>query len=318
MKLYYIKISLSLALLVFGMASCLKDKAFEDQKIQSTNPEQTFKIIEMKIAANNAKNFVSLAYDNSNNDTTVELVPIHLSTPGGAPEDINVTLVLKPELVQQYNTDNDASFAVPTAVTIVNPNNIVTIPKGSNTGYLKVKFKPVDLIGSDWAFGFAISSVDKQGYTISGNLGSGVVAMLIKNKWDGTYSVTGNLVDVVNPGLSSVPGDPYPFTVELQTTGANSVVMYANDAHAFGHLIATGSYYGVFEPVFTFDPAANKVVSVVNKQGQPASNGRSAQIDATTDNKINADKSIYVKFFMNQSGSRRTTFTDTLTYVGPR
>lgn len=181
MKLSYIKITFSLALVSLGMTSCLKDKPYDDQQIQSTRAEQTIRIIEMKIAATDASNFVNLGYDDSNKDTTVDLVPIQLATPNGAPEDINVTVSLNPQLVDDYNTASGDSYNVPASslVSIVNQNNIVTIPKGSNTGYLKVKFNPSALAGNDWALGLAITNVDKAGYTISGNFGSGVVAISI-------------------------------------------------------------------------------------------------------------------------------------------
>jgi len=182
MKLSYIKITLSLALVSLGMTSCLKDKPYDDQQIQATRPAQTYKVIEMKISATDASNFVSLTYKNSNNDTTVNLVPINLATPNGASEDINVTVSLNSQLVDDFNTANGVSYKVPssTLVSIVNQNNIVTIPKGSNTGYLQVKFNPANLAGGKWALGFAITSIDKTGYNISGNFGSGVVVIKIK------------------------------------------------------------------------------------------------------------------------------------------
>jgi hypothetical protein len=319
MKLYYIKLTLSIALVSFGMASCLKDNAYEDQKIQSTRSEGTPKIVEMKIAANNSKNFVSLAYNNSNNDTVVDLVPINLATDDVAPEDINVTLELKPNLVQVYNDSNSTSYEVPSAfVTIVNPGNVVTIPKGSHTGYLQVKFKPSNLIGKDWAFGFAIASIDKAGYTISGNLSSGVVGILIKNKYDGAYSVDGTLIDLLAPGNSSTPDGPYPFKLELHTTSASSVVMWTKGNGEY-HLIAGNSVYGEFSPVFNFDLATNKIISVTNFYGQPSpGRGRSASIDASGANVYNTDKSIDVKYLMRQNGTLKATFDEHFTYVGPR
>jgi hypothetical protein len=319
MKLYYIRISLSLVLVSLGMAGCLKDKDYDDGKIQSTKPGGNQSIIEMKISATNTKNFVSLAYNNSNNDTTVNLVPITLAS-GTAPEDLHVTLDLKPELVKIYNDSNDTEFDVPTTSLVTIVSNVVTIPKGANTGYLQVKFKPSNLIGLELAYGFAISSVDKPNYIISGNLGSGVVAILIKNKFDGIYEVTGHLEDAINPSLNSTSDGPYPFNVEMRTTGANSLAMYSPDAGAYGHLIF-GSYYGSFSPNITIDPTTNKITSVVNYFGQPSSNGRSADqlTGANINNVYNAtDKSIYVSFVMIQGGGVRTTFTDTLTYKGPR
>jgi hypothetical protein len=197
------------------------------------------------------------------------------------------------------------------------PNNVVTIPKGSHTGYLKVKFKPSAIIGQDWAYGLAITSVDKSGYIISGNLGSGVVAILIKNKWDGKYKLNGTLVDLVSPALSSTPDGPYPFDVELHTTSGTSVAMHVKDGYY--HYIGGNSLYGEFSPVFTFDPATNKIISVTNYYGQPsATRARSADIDPAGANIYNADKSIDVKYIMKQSGALRSTFDEHFTYVGPR
>ncbi len=306
-----------MAIASFVMAGCLKDQPYEDQEIQSNRPEGTPRVIEMKITATNTRKFVSLAYDNSDNDTTVNLVPINLATADVAPEDINVTLELKPDLVQAYNDSNHTAYSIPSAslVSIVNP--VVTIPKGSRTGYMQVKFKPSALIGREYAYGLAITSIDKPGYNISGNLGSGVVAILIKNKYDGRYEVDGTLIDAINPALSSGPDGPYPFEVELRTTGANSVAMWVSGID-YGHLIGGNSYYGSFSPNFIIDPATNKIVSVTNYHGQPSGNNRSAEIVATGANVINADKSIDVKYVMKQAGATRTTFDEHFTYIGPR
>jgi hypothetical protein len=316
MKLSIIKSILIFSSFSLGLAGCLKDNAYEDQKIQSTRSKGSPQIIEMKISANNATKFVSLAYNNSNNDTVVDLVPITLATSGPAGEDINVTVEVKPALVEEYNDANHTTYEVPPSslITILNPT--VTIPKGSNTGYLQVKFKPSAIIGKDWAYGLAISSIDKAGYTISGNLGSGVVAMLIKNKYDGKYTVDGTLVDLAAPDLSSTPDGPYPFEVELHTTGAASVKMYVK-GEGYLHLIGGNSAYGEFSPQFNFDLTTNKIISVTN--GEPSPNRkRSGEIDPSGANVYNADKSIDVKYFMNQSGALRTTFDEHFTYVGPR
>ncbi len=124
---------------------------------------------------------------------------------------------------------------------------------------------------------------------------------------------------MVNPALSSVPGDPYPFEVELKTTGPTSVGMYVPNLN-FAHLIATGSYYGNYGPIFNFDEATNKIISVTNKFGQPSpGNARGAEIDPTGINTFDpATKTINAKYFMLQGGSVRTKFDDKLTYMGPR
>jgi hypothetical protein len=317
MKLYYIKVSLSLAIASFAVAGCLKDQPYDDREVQSTRPDGSARVIELKISANNTRNFVSHAYDNSNTDTVVDLVPINLATADVAGEDIKVTLEIKPELVDAYNTTNHTGYSVPPSslVTILNP--VVTIPKGSRTGYMQVKFKPSSIIGQELAYGFAITSIDRPGYNISGNMGTGVVAILIKNKYDGIYEVDGTLVDAINPALSSGPDGPYPFEVELRTTGANSVAMWASGID-YGHFIGGNSYYGSFSPNFIIDPATNKITAVTNYHGQPSGNNRSAELDPAGANMLNADKSFDVKYVMKQAGATRTTFDEHFRYIGPR
>ena len=191
MKLNYIKVTCSIALVSFGIVGCLKDNAYEDQEIQSTRSEGSPKIVELKLTANSSRNFVVRTFANSNNDTTFELIPVNLATSDVAPEDINVTVVVDSNVVNKYNTDNSTAYFNPTSsmYTVVNPT--VTIPKGSHTGYLKLKIKSSDYLGKDWALGFKISSIDKEGYTISGNMNWSVVALVVKNKYDGEYHAAG-------------------------------------------------------------------------------------------------------------------------------
>lgn len=191
MKLYIIKSALLLSLVSLSLTGCLKDDAYEDQEIQSTRSEGSPKIIELKLTANSSKNFLLKTFANSNNDTTFEAIPVNLATPDVAPEDINVTIAVDTNVVNKYNTDNSTAYAKPTSsmFSLVNPT--VTIPKGSHTGYLKVKLKSSDYLGNDWGLGFKITSVDKPGYTISGNLNTSVLAVVVKNKYDGAYHSSG-------------------------------------------------------------------------------------------------------------------------------
>ena len=261
-----------MALVSLGMAGCLKDKDYDDGKIQSTTPGGNQNIVEMRISANNTKNFVSLAYSNSNNDTTVNLVPITLVT-GNAPEDIHVTLDLKPDLVKVYNDSNGTQFDVPTTSLVTIVSNVVTIPKGSNTGYLQVKFKPSNLIGLELAYGFAISSVDKPNYVISGNLGSGVVAILIKNKYDGIYHATGHFAhpssprDIDEEKEEVITASGNSVTKELGDLGSgtkivitinpdNSVTITPGEGTS-GTTAAVGNFIDVTRPEYnnTYDPA---------------------------------------------------------------
>src|SRR5882672_5735728 len=152
---------------------CLKDKEFDDGQIQSVhNTGATIKPVEIKLTASSTDNFLAQSFDLVNKDTTIDLVPVNLATSDPAPEDIQVTLTFDQTLLDTYNDDNGTDYSIPDPSLYVLSNGVVTIPKGQHTGYLQLTFNPANYIGVDYAFPFVISSVDKQGYTISGNLKS--------------------------------------------------------------------------------------------------------------------------------------------------
>ncbi|WP_315814646.1 BT_3044 domain-containing protein [Paraflavitalea speifideaquila] len=102
-------------------------------------------------------------------------------------------------------------------ITVLNAGGVVTIPKGSNTGYLQVKFKPSSFLGGSWALAYQISSVDKTGYTISTNLKTAIIPIIVKNPYDGVYHAFGHFEH------PTVPRDFDIDEMELSTVNANTV-----------------------------------------------------------------------------------------------
>jgi len=242
MKRYITQLLFISSLLCIITTGCLKDDDFDNGSIQSVHTTgPLIKPVEIRLTANDATNFLVLAVDNSTSDTTVDLVPIRLATDGTAPEDLHVTVILDSNLVNNYNTANATDYATPASsmFTIVNPE--VIIPKDSNTGYVQIKFKPSDFLGGSWALGFKISSVKESGYTISGNLSTGITSIVVKNQYDGTYQSTGY---VYHPSAPRSIG----LTKRLSTVSANSV------ACDFGDLGGAG-----YVALLTIDPVTNKV-----------------------------------------------------------
>jgi Domain of unknown function (DUF1735) len=331
MKLNKSKIVLGCLLLSILMTGCLKDKEYDNGSIQSVrNSVGDQKVVEIALTTTSTVNFLQISLNATPNDTTFNLIPVTLASVNGAPEDINVTLVPNPALIGNYNANNGTihELAPINLYSITNPASsdgtgyVVTIPKGSNTGYLKIKIKPTNFLGVDYALGFQISKIDPSGYLISGNLREGIVAIGIKNKYDGEYILSGTFNDVLAPANNPTgPGDPYPYHMYLITASANSNVMYI-PAGGFFHLIAGGAVYGEFDPIFTFD-ASDKIVAVTNYYGQPsATRFRSGAIDPTgaalNQNQLNPDKSIDAKYILLQSGVLKANFLEHLQYVGPR
>ncbi|OQP66751.1 DUF1735 domain-containing protein [Niastella populi] len=314
-------ISGAMALVLTAGTGCLKDK-LSDDGLTNPNISGSPGIIEIPgtLEAKTSFNKSIVSIPNSSKDTTFDVVFVRLAADQPAGEDITVQLELDQQLLDDYNDTAETHMVQPPASVYAfdNSNLTVTIPKGARQGSLKMKVVPADLASGEYGFAFKIKSVSNSAYRLSGNFNYSVTSVGVRNKWDGVYEITGSLVDLVNPALSSVPGDPYPYEVELRTTGPTSVGMFVPGLD-FAHLIAGNSYYGAYGPVLTFDEATNKVISVTNYFGQPSSNNRSGQIDPTGINAYDpATRTIDVKYFLIQAGSVRTTFDDKLVYTGPR
>ncbi|MDB5230800.1 MAG: hypothetical protein JWN76_1605 [Chitinophagaceae bacterium] len=321
MRLLSIKPVFVILLSAFAFSSCLKDKDYDNFAIQSVHSDADQKFVEIKLSAGAAENFLSISIAASNKDTIMELVPVNITSAAPAAEDIKVTLVQNDKLVADYNNLNGTAYMVPTNTMFkVQDGGIVTIPKGQHTGYLKIKFKPSDFLGGDYAIGYSISSVDKTDYKLTANLNNGIVAIVIKNKYDGHYRVTGTFKDLSNATFTG----RYPMDVYLITQDGTSVAMFDNAIGTYAHSFLNAgstSYYGSFSPQFRFD-ATDKVISVVNAYGQPSGNGRSGELDLSGVNKFNpATHNIDVSYLMLQPSvvtPYRTSFNEHFEYLGPR
>lgn len=297
MKLHYIKSNLILILLLSLITTgCLKDKDYENGSIQSGSGGSgaNIEVISLGITVSDTSNFLQAAYALSNNDTTVNLVPVELGGLNAASQDIHVTLAQNDKLVQNYNDSNGTDYVNPGAnISIVNP--VVIIPKGSRTGYLQVKFNPKDLLKGNFAYGFVITSVAEAGYTI-GNLNHGIVAVGPKNKWDGIYKSAG---EFIHPAFGDIIWDNSKgLTQVLVTSGVNSVKTTP--------IYTSATSFGV-ELDITINPD-NSLIEVFNGVTTPTPN--SDHYDPTT-------KTFYVSgSYVGGSGAR--VYKATYVYKGPR
>lgn len=285
-------------------AGCLKDKDFDNGSIQSVHTNgSTPQVIEIRLTALNTSNFFILAVDNSTSDTTVDLVPINLATASPASQDIHVTVSLDSTLVDAYDTANATDYAAPSSnmYTIANP--VVTISKGSNTGYVQIKFKPSNFIGADWALGFRITAIQESGYTISGNLSTGITAISVKNQYDGVYNAFGYFV---HPSV----GGPFNTNTTLFTSGPNSVDMANGQPYSSGTL-------GVYPRLTVGAAIANGVYAVTVTDPTASLPLFTAPVEAGYVNKYDANvKTFYINYGYTTSAPREAT--DTLVYIGPR
>lgn len=273
MKLSIRSTSLLTLIISWGMASCLKDKNFDDGLIQSVhNTGDQFKMIEIKVSASSSNQFLTLSLDPSNKDTTLNLIPVNLSTPGPATEDIQVTLVQKNSLVTDYNNAQGTDYQVPPAsmFTLVNTGGVVKITQGSNTAYLQLKFKPTDFLGGSWALGYQIGAVDKPGYTISSNLNTGIVSIVVKNQYEGNYHATGyfqhptapraidqdEYISTINANSISKPLGDLGVNINI-TINANNTVSIAPGSGTSGTTASVAAMSGDGTYNNTYDPATH-------------------------------------------------------------
>jgi hypothetical protein len=316
MKRFSINIALILPALSFLFTSCLKDKEVDEGRI-GIKPNAGQKILEI---AGNPNGFINVDLVGSAKDTTVTLVTVRLASESPAQSDIQVTLVQDPSMLTAYNTANGTNYQVPPASTYQIPSMVATIPKGQREAILTLKAIPNNLFSGTYAFGLRIASVSDPSVTISGNFGKQIVALTIRNQWDGIYSVeSGSVQRYTAPGApeaagglnGSVAGNE---DVVLATVGTFTVQFMTTPYGPVGLRWAKGSNSGVsgIENLrATIDPATNQVTmfSLVNTT-LANWEGKENRYDPAT-------RTFYLNFRWNPTANRRE-YSVVLKYKSPR
>ena len=266
----------------------------------------------------------------------VDLVTIRRDevSEAGVNKTITVKVTNNLDSLDSYNYDYDTEYEpFPDSVaTLVTTNGV----SQSGNDYV-VTFAPgvtavtISMIinGDKWDPSYSYANylvlTDGGGDQINPLANEALTAIAIKNQWDGNYKVTGSMVDFASSSLSG----PYPWNVTLLTSGLYSFQVRDNDyTGGIYHKILSGtsnSYYGSFGIQINMNPD-NTVNSVINVYGQPAGNGRSAELDPSGLNYYDpSTKTLYIKYWMNQTGisglpdpPHRTSFDEVYTFTSPR
>ncbi|SFQ50773.1 DUF1735 domain-containing protein [Parafilimonas terrae] len=261
-------------------------------------------------------------------DTASFKVNVNYAGDEMAPQDITVTVDIDESLLATYNAAHSvdgANYIAPPASLFKTSFPItLVIPKGKQTAQAVIEAQLSNDYDFNAAYALPLKITSTSVGEVSGNFGSALYSITVRNIYDGEFTVTGSFVDLTNSTFTAT----YPKTADLITTGPASNAYYEPDLNGgtFGYAFnagGSGSYYGSFAPVFTFDADGN-VLSVVNYYGQPSSNGRSAELDPAGENKMTFDadgtpKELNVSYFMLQPGtSVRCKFAEKYVYVGPR
>ena len=300
-------LSLVLATIVLAGTGCLKDKGFEANKYGINDPDNSAKGVGFPLGAN-ASN--SRAVEISTTEQTFD-VTINLESGVAADQDVHVQVVSNPGVISTFNASTvPAGTIVAVPASLFNFSAAVTISKGSRFATFKVKVPNTTTLNPNITYGIGLSlaSVDG-GYLLAQNLKNVLFVISVKNKYDGKYSEKGYFN---HPSYAN----PFTLSVQLWTTGPNSVVLYYPPFDEFDRPFNVGggsiNRFADIAPVFTIDPTTNKV-TVVNY----FSTGSALTLDPAYNSRYDpATKTIYAKYGYNAARTR--DWTDTLTFTGPR
>lgn len=302
------------------LTSCLDDKLTLD-------PSDSVNVIEFKNPSNFASPYGSKypLYTRAFDLAPENDYPITVSYSGAnvAPEDITVSLGVDDAAITQYNAEQHTAYELIPAALYTIPASVV-IPKGQRTATVSMKFKSSSFdFSKNYILPIQIKTVSTG--TVSGNFGTILLGVSVKNKYDGRYNVTNiTFRHTTSPAFSANT----PRVRDLVTLSATSNYLFdpnLNGGTAFFSFLnnGAGSFFGAFSPVFTFD-ATDKVVAVSNSVSltDPSNaNVRSAKLDPTGINKITItgnSKVMEVSYIMVQRGVDILFLKEKWEYTGPR
>lgn len=304
------KLVSAFAVLLVAGTGCLKDELADDQ-MTIPDIKSSPSVVELPGAVKGTSSYntsYAVSLFSSDKDTTFNMVPVRLSADQPAPEDIQVELELVPTLLKAFNDSTGSKLVQPNANLYKFGSGLtVTIPKGSREGFLPLTTKPNALVGTEYGFGIRIKSVSNPKYTVSGNFNNAVIIVGVRNKYDGDYTLRVKTVGWAAYSIADNVTYSYPEEIAMITGSANTVSMYSyyrsdNLVPAF----TSGgdpTAFGAATPLFTFDLATDKLVSVTNTTPDDG-RGRAFIMNpnVTTSRFDPATKTIYAAYMLKQNG----------------
>lgn len=253
----------------------------------------------------------------------------------------STTVILKKDdtMIDDWNTEYGETFIpLPTSLgtTSVTPaaDGTVTVELGAGEFLKAVMLTVPDATQFDfnekYALAYRLISSSGTGAISEAYPDSVFVQVLVKNKYDGVYEITA-ITDWVDASNADLIGW-YPFTYELETSGANSVTCLLVDPGYYNYYhplySISGDYisvYGSYGLELVFDEATGEVTAINNVWGNPPANTRMPALDPSGVNKWDeATGDITLKYYMLQPSvvvdppHIRCSFDEYWEYQGPR
>jgi hypothetical protein len=257
-----------------------------------------------------------VAFEFTSNSQEVDIAELRLFMRSWAKKDVTVKIKNDPAAIGDFNTANGTTYQALPSSAFVFVNDEYTLTQKERTTPVTIRLDPNNVLNGNYAIGLSITDVDDG--DVSGTASTIVVAISVKNKYDGRYNVTGSVVDA-----SGVYTGIHPrANVELRTAGADAVdyldPQYAAAAPINDNVyvivnIGTAAPALLFAPRFTFNTTTNKCTRISDNAGTmpDATIGTPNQFTITSPN----SKNFQIKY---TAYAGRFTVTETYTYVGPR
>lgn len=242
------------------LSGCLKDKGFDNHEYGINDPDTQPPGVGFPLGSR-AKNDFGLEVVGTP-QVVNNMVFINLNSGSPAPSDITITLTdNSAALVAAYNTSTGSSLE-PLPASLFTVPTTVTIPAGERFAEVALTVSSTLTLDPTVIYGVGLTITGVSGnYKIAENLKNLLIAFSIKNKYDGKYRLNGRFF---HPTAS--PYLWYTTTVEMHTSGPNSVKMYVPAFGGFYHPWSTGgsiTAFGSQEPEYTVDPG-NGEITVFN------------------------------------------------------
>ena len=296
---------LSILVIAVALAGCKRDHVFGDTEI---NTER--QIVEFS----DPHGFKSIAVDYQTDVIELDITDVRFMIRSYVETNATARVILNPGIVYDYNDENGTNYSVVPAGLFSLENTEFTIGPNERSKPLRINIRPSDIANGQNAIGLSIAEVE--GGEVSRIAGTLVVAISVKNKYDGVYHLKGHFTRTDLPAYNG----PFETEVEMITTGPNSVAMYWPPFGDYYQPFANNGALTAFSNVApeVFFNSSDEVVSLTNITGDPAA-GPFMTVFPGSNSRFEAGPPgvIYLKYYYNTVPTNRI-FADTLTYIGPR
>lgn len=304
MRLAVIKL-FSLLIMIVLISSCKKPLVFGEVAVNTERP-----IVEFS----DPHGFKSISMDYFSGLVTLDITDIRFMIRSVTKQEATAKIALSTTAVNSYNVENGTNYT-PVPVTKVSlEKDQFSLSPAERSKTVSIRINPSDIATGDNAIGITIAMVN--GAEASQIAGTLVIALSVKNKYDGVYHLKGHFTRIDNPAING----PFETDVEMITTGINSVAMYWPDGGDFYQPFANNGSLTAFANVApeVYFNTTDQVTNLVNITGDPVSGPFMTVFPGSNSRFVAAPNPvIYLKYYYNTNPANRI-FADTLTYTGSR